>query len=140
MTRPANADTDTDPRTYTVSVTFERFEDGNDGDPAETGFELEKEDFDCEQLQRLSWKYGFNAASDSHLPLFGSHKPWFLSTSPREDRAHFERGEDCFFALHLDQVDGREPTAADLQRVGDYFGVAFANRVEDDDAPAPAKP
>ncbi|MEJ7746251.1 MAG: hypothetical protein WKF61_05775 [Luteimonas sp.] len=65
---------------------------------------------------------------------------WFRSTSPREDRAHFEQGESRYFALHLKQVDGREPTIADLQRVGDYLGISFANRVDEDETPAQPRP
>lgn len=138
--QPLRADVDNDPRLYTVSVSFERYEDEARDEAAERGFEIEHQEFDCEQLQRLAQDYGFSEASDSHLATTGAGRVWFRSTSPREDRAHFERGEQRYFALHIKQVDGREPTAADMQRVGDYLGIAFANRVDEDDAPMPAKP
>ena len=136
-----DADTELDPRGYLVSVSFERFDGGEqDAEPSERGFEVERMVFDCEQVQLLAGEYGFSEASDSHLPESGACYVWFRSTSPRVDRAHIELGESRFFDLHLHEVDGREPTAADLQRIGDYLGITFANRVREDDLPERPKP
>ena len=141
--QPLRANTDTDPRTYTVSVSFERFDSPDAEEATEHGMTIEGEDYDCEQLQSLAQDHGITEASCSHLPDGGvlASTPWFRSTSPREDRAYYERGEQLYFALHLNMVDGRPPTAADVQRVGDYLGIAFANRVDDDEQPdARARP
>lgn len=134
------ADTDTDPRTYTVSVTFEVWNNAayDAGQPLESGFEVESEEFDCEQLARLQQKYGFDKVTDRHL--WDGAKPVFKTTMPAEDRAHFERGQDKLFSLTLLAVDGQPPRPADQQRVADYFGVFFSNRVPDDGDDLTARP
>lgn len=121
-------DTDLDPRRYTVSVHVEVFDAAayEAGEPRERDTEVDQEDFDCEELMRLQDRYGFSEPSSSHLPVNGSYLPWFKTTTPREDREHFEQGVDRFYSFHLHAVDGNEPALADLQRVGDYFGIRSA--------------
>lgn len=129
MVRP---DTDTDPRTYTVALTFEMWNPSayDAGEPAERGVVLEGEDYDCEQLGRVAATYGFDAVSDKIL--WDGAKPVFRCTTPAEDRAHFDKLQDRYYQLQLIAVDGRPPRAADHQRLADYFGLLFDRRVPEE--------
>ena len=55
---------------------------------------------------------------------------WFNSTSPREDREHFEQGIDKFYSLHVHEVNGHEPEAEDYQKVANLIGVKFDRPIE----------
>lgn len=78
--------------TYNVSVTYSVVTDesAEHGDAAERGYEHEREDFDVDELQRLVRDFGISEPSSTRL----DERMWFSSTSPREDRAYFEQGED----------------------------------------------
>lgn len=134
-------DTDLDPRHYTVSVHAEVWDAGayDAGEPRERDTEVDHEEFDCDGLVQLQGNYGFNEPSSSHLPQAGGTSatmPWFRTTTPREDREHIEQGVDRFYSFHLHAVDGEAPHVTDIQRIADYFGIRFANRVEVEPAPS----
>lgn len=107
---------------YTVSVTYELHteESVEQGEAADRGYEVERENYDLGELERLVRDYGFSEPSSSTL----AHPMWFSTTSPREDRAHFEQGESRYFSLHLHEVNGEPPTLAD------YADIARMARVK----------
>lgn len=107
---------------YTVSVTYELHteESVEQGEAAERGYEVERENYDLGELERLVRDYGFSEPSSSTL----THPMWFSSTTPREDRAHFEKGESRYFSLHLHEVNGEPPT------LEDYADIARMARIK----------
>lgn len=107
---------------YVASITFELFSEESleQGEAEERGYEVEKETFDRDELERLIREYGFAEPSSSTL----SHPMWFSTTTPRQDRAHFEQGESRYFSLHLHEVNGEPPT------LDDYADVARMARIK----------
>lgn len=121
---------------FVVSVSFEVWtEDGREaGEPDERGWKVERERLDPDELKAIARELGISAASSS-APGEGTY---FISETPSEDRAHFERGEDRYFALHVHTVDGYTPDAEDFQRIGNLIGVIFREPiVVTEDAPTP---
>ena len=107
---------------YTLSITFEVVTDESveAGEVAYRGYEREREDVDFDELKRLVRDFGFSEPSCSHL----QERMWFSTTTPKEDRAYFEEGERRFFSLHLNAVNGEEPT------LEDYADIARMARIK----------
>ena len=112
-----------------VSVTFEHFthDDLEAGEPSERGYDVERETVDWNTLERYAQDYGVHEASSSQPSEF----VWFSSTSPREDREHFEQGIHKYYSLHVHEINGEKPTAEDMQRIADFIGVRFDQPLSD---------
>lgn len=115
---------------FTVSVSYEKWthEDTEAGEPGERGFEVEREVVDADTLQKYGREYGMSAPSATD-PTMTPHI-WFNSTSPTEDREHFEQGINKFYSLHVHDVNGREPEPEDYQRVANLIDVKFDKPVQ----------
>lgn len=108
--------------TYNISVTYEIVteESAEHGDAAERGFDLEREEMDLDELERLIKDRGFSEPSSSRL----DDRMWFSTSTPLQDRAYFEDGESKFYSLHINSVNGETPTIAD------YADVARMARIK----------
>lgn len=115
---------------FLISIYYERWthDDKDAGEPGERGVEVERETVDADDLERYGRDYGMSEPSASD-PRMTPHI-WFNSTSPREDREHFEQGIDKFYSLHVHEVNGHEPEAEDYQKVANLIGVKFDRPIE----------
>lgn len=120
---------------FVVSISFEVWteEAREAGEPEQRGWQVENETMEPDELKAIARDLGIGAAASS-APSEGTY---FVSEVPSEDRAHFERGEDRYFALHVHTVDGYTPDAEDFQRIANLIGVTFRQPIEvPEDAPA----
>ena len=112
---------------YTVAVHSESW--GNDareaGEPKARDVEVESETITLNELIREAKKYGIDSVSS--LTLTDPYV-WFKSSSPAEGREHFETGTDKYFALHVQAVDGKEPTTEHYVDLAGKFGIKLAPR------------
>lgn len=106
---------------YNVSVTYEILtaESIENGDAESRGFDIEREEMDWDDLKRLIQDKGFSEPSSSHL----DERMWFSTSSPEESRAHFEEGEDKYYSLHLNSVNGAPPTLDDMADIARAAGI-----------------
>lgn len=115
---------------FTVSVFYEKWtpEDTEAGEPGERGVEVEREVVDADKLKEYGRDYGMSEPSATDPTM--TPNIWFSSTSPTEDREHFEKGINKFYSLHVHDVNGHEPDAEDYQRVANLIGVKFDRPVQ----------
>lgn len=115
---------------FLISIYYERWthDDKDAGEPGERGAEVERETVGADDLGRYGRDYGMSEPSASD-PRMTPHI-WFNSTSPREDREHFEQGIDKFYSLYVHEVNGHEPEAEDYQKVANLIGVKFDRPIE----------
>jgi hypothetical protein len=121
MTRPFTENTRIVISAYSETWTPE---DVEAGDASVRDVEHENEIVSPEQLEMLARDMGIDSpsASDPH----GAPNIWFTSSSPRQDRAHFEKGVNTHFSLHIHAIDGEPPTEIGIQRIADCLGVDFS--------------
>lgn len=107
---------------FIVSIHFEKWteEDCEAGEPGERGTLLDHESVDVDDLKRYGRDYGLSEACGVGTPGL-----YFASTSPDENREHFEEGIDTYYSLHVHSVNGHEPDAADYQRIAGLVGVTL---------------
>lgn len=113
---------------YEVCVSYEMWTEASReaGEAAERGWKVEREVMEADELAKLARELGISAASTS-AP---TPQTLFISETPDEDRAHFERGEDRYYALQVQTVDGYAPSAEDMQRIAALIGVSFRQPLE----------
>ncbi len=100
-----------------VSVTYEKFLplDFDEGEASDIGFLVEDEEVNFEDIVHFASQYGFNAAgaSDSNT--------WLNSTNADQDREYFEQGIEKFYSLHIQQVDGKQPSAEQIRTIANVI-------------------
>jgi hypothetical protein len=106
-----------------LSIAFESWRpgDADAGEASETGFMVENEAFDIEQVKRLGWTHGFGEVAGN----VSAGDVVFRSTTPDENRAHFEEGVDTFYTLTVHRFNGREPVQEDLEQVAAALQVTW---------------
>jgi hypothetical protein len=112
---------------YTVSIHSESWDEDalEAGEPQGRAVEVDSETLTLDELVREAEKYGIDSVSS---PTLTEPYVWFKSSAPAEDREHFEQGINKFFALHIQAVDGKEPTTENYADLAGKFGVKLAPR------------
>jgi len=106
-------------QTLIVSVTYEKFLpiDFDAGEASDTGFLVKDEEVSFEDIAHFAGRYGFNAASSSEV----DRNTWLSSTDADQDREYFEQGIENFYSLHIQQVDGKQPSAEQIRTIANVI-------------------
>ena len=99
----------------TISIYSETWtqEDIDHGEPSLRGTEVDTETVDLHGLLEYARKYGTSEPSSSII----GPRDWFSSVEPRHSREYFERGAEVYHSLHIDAINGHEPTKHQMQRI-----------------------
>lgn len=111
---------------FTVVITSETWDEASRaiGETDAKEVLVQDEIVSNEDLQGLAKKYG----TTDHVEGSGTSIS-LRSSYPSEDRAHFERGEDTYYLLHVTEVNGAPPTSQDRPLV---YLLAGANLPEEE--------
>jgi len=106
-------------QTLIVSVTYEKFLplDFDAAEASDTGFLVKDEEVSFEDIAHFAGRYGFNAASASEI----GRNTWLNSTDADQDREYFEQGIEKFYSLHIQQVDGKQPSAEQIRTIANII-------------------
>lgn len=100
-------------------VNYELFyqDDYEAGEASERGEETSGTCDDLDELRRVALKYGTLTGNCSDVKSV----TWFSSHYPTCTRAHYEKGEDVYYSLHITNIDGRPPTATERGEIARYL-------------------
>ena len=99
----------------TISIHSETWtqEDLEHGEPSLRRTEVDAETVNLYELREYAREYGTSEPSSSTIGPYD----WFMSTEPHRDRAYFERGTEVYYSLHINAINGHEPTKHQMQRI-----------------------
>ena len=99
----------------TISIYSETWtqEDLEHGEPSLRGIEVDAETVNLHELLEYAWEYGTSEPSSSII----GPRDWFSSVEPRHSREYIERGTEVYYSLHIDAINGHEPTKHQMQRI-----------------------
>lgn len=104
---------ESDAPAYLVSKTYEVVtpESAENGEPSDQGFEFKDETMSLQDLAHEIESEGFSEWSNS------DGTGWLYTTTPVQDRAFFEKGEEKTYSLHFKKLDGSELDSEDYATI-----------------------
>lgn len=100
-------------------VYYELFyeDDYEAGEASERGEETNGTCDDLDELRRVALKYDTLTGNCSDV----KSATWFNSCHPACTRAHYEKGEDVYYSLHITNIDGRPPTSTERSEIARFL-------------------